>query len=64
MSSSPLAKQAKLTGQHLIGGEWVHSSGNHRPSAYYTADYFAHSVASLPSASASLLATFTPGISL
>ena len=39
-------------------------SGNHRPSAYYAADYCAYPVASLESETLSLPATLTPGVSL
>ncbi|MFP6397015.1 aldehyde dehydrogenase family protein, partial [Pseudomonas aeruginosa] len=42
----------------------IGASGNHRPSAYYAADYCAYPVASLESPSVSLPATLTPGISL
>ncbi|MEX6503135.1 succinylglutamate-semialdehyde dehydrogenase [Pseudomonas zhanjiangensis] len=42
----------------------VGASGNHRPSAYYAADYCAYPVASLESESLSLPATLTPGVSL
>lgn len=42
----------------------VGASGNHRASAYYAADYCAYPVASLESASLSLPATLTPGVSL
>ncbi|MBM7059623.1 succinylglutamate-semialdehyde dehydrogenase [Pseudomonas sp. UL073] len=42
----------------------VGASGNHRPSAYYAADYCAYPVASLESDSLSLPATLTPGVSL
>lgn len=39
-------------------------SGNHRPSAYYAADYCAYPVASLQSESLALPGTLQPGISL
>ncbi|WP_443192069.1 succinylglutamate-semialdehyde dehydrogenase [Pseudomonas indica] len=42
----------------------VGASGNHRPSAYYAADYCAYPVASLESEALSLPATLTPGVSL
>ncbi len=42
----------------------IGASGNHRPSAYYAADYCAYPVASLESDSLSLPATLTPGVSL
>ncbi|MNP29734.1 N-succinylglutamate 5-semialdehyde dehydrogenase [compost metagenome] len=42
----------------------IGASGNHRPSAYYAADYCAYPVASLESESLSLPATLSPGISL
>lgn len=42
----------------------IGASGNHRPSAYYAADYCAYPVASLESESLSLPATLTPGVSL
>ncbi|MEE3636255.1 succinylglutamate-semialdehyde dehydrogenase [Pseudomonas sp. AL 58] len=42
----------------------VGASGNHRASAYYAADYCAYPVASLETASLSLPATLTPGVSL
>ena len=42
----------------------IGSSGNHRPSAYYAADYCAYPVASLESETLSLPATLTPGVSL
>jgi succinylglutamic semialdehyde dehydrogenase len=42
----------------------VGASGNHRASAYYAADYCAYPVASLESATLSLPATLTPGVSL
>ena len=42
----------------------VGASGNHRPSAYYAADYCAYPVASLESESLSLPATLTPGVCL
>ncbi|MCY1295612.1 N-succinylglutamate 5-semialdehyde dehydrogenase [compost metagenome] len=42
----------------------VGASGNHRPSAYYAADYCAYPVASLESDSLSLPATLTPGVCL
>ena len=42
----------------------VGASGNHRASAYYAADYCSYPVASLESASLSLPATLTPGVSL
>ncbi|MBB1607030.1 MULTISPECIES: succinylglutamate-semialdehyde dehydrogenase [unclassified Pseudomonas] len=42
----------------------IGASGNHRPSAYYAADYCAYPVASLESESLALPATLTPGVSL
>ncbi|MDD1975077.1 succinylglutamate-semialdehyde dehydrogenase [Pseudomonas tussilaginis] len=42
----------------------VGASGNHRASAYYAADYCAYPVASLETASLTLPATLTPGVSL
>ena len=42
----------------------IGASGNHRPSAYYAADYCAYPVASLECESLSLPATLTPGVSL
>ncbi|PAU52882.1 succinylglutamate-semialdehyde dehydrogenase [Pseudomonas sp. PIC25] len=42
----------------------IGASGNHRPSAYYAADYCAYPVASLESEALSLPATLTPGVSL
>jgi succinylglutamic semialdehyde dehydrogenase len=42
----------------------VGASGNHRPSAYYAADYCAYPVASLESEVLSLPTTLTPGVSL
>ncbi|WP_449434331.1 succinylglutamate-semialdehyde dehydrogenase [Pseudomonas putida] len=42
----------------------VGSSGNHRASAYYAADYCAYPVASLETASLALPATLTPGVTL
>ncbi|MNZ65873.1 N-succinylglutamate 5-semialdehyde dehydrogenase [compost metagenome] len=42
----------------------IGASGNHRPSAYYAADYCAYPVASLESENLSLPATLSPGISL
>nr|WP_218583836.1 succinylglutamate-semialdehyde dehydrogenase [Pseudomonas akapageensis] len=42
----------------------VGASGNHRASAYYAADYCAYPVASLETASVSLPATLTPGLTL
>ncbi|MOA36682.1 N-succinylglutamate 5-semialdehyde dehydrogenase [compost metagenome] len=42
----------------------IGASGNHRPSAYYAADYCAYPVASLESETLSLPATLSPGISL
>ncbi|SDH38660.1 succinylglutamate-semialdehyde dehydrogenase [Pseudomonas panipatensis] len=42
----------------------IGASGNHRPSAYYAADYCAYPVASLESESLSLPAQLSPGISL
>lgn len=42
----------------------VGSSGNHRASAYYAADYCAYPVASLETESLSLPASLTPGITL
>jgi succinylglutamic semialdehyde dehydrogenase len=42
----------------------VGASGNHRASAYYAADYCAYPVASLESATLSLPATLTPGVSM
>lgn len=40
----------------------VGASGNHRPSAYYAADYCAWPMASLESESLSLLVNLSPGI--
>ncbi len=42
----------------------IGASGNHRPSAYYAADYCAYPVASLESERLSLPATLTPGVRL
>lgn len=42
----------------------VGASGNHRPSAYYAADYCVYPVASLESEFLTLPATLTPGVSL
>ena len=42
----------------------VGTSGNHRPSAYYAADYCAYPVASLESATLCLPASLTPGVNL
>jgi succinylglutamic semialdehyde dehydrogenase len=42
----------------------VGASGNHRPSAYYAADYCAYPVASLESATLCLPASLTPGVNL
>jgi len=42
----------------------IGASGNHRPSAYYAADYCAYPVASLECESLSLPVTLTPGVSL
>lgn len=42
----------------------VGASGNHRASAYYAADYCAYPVASLETASLTLPATLTPGVTL
>ena len=42
----------------------VGASGNHRASAYYAADYCAYPVASLETASLTLPATLTPGLTL
>ncbi|WP_277372134.1 succinylglutamate-semialdehyde dehydrogenase [Pseudomonas sp. AA-38] len=42
----------------------IGASGNHRPSAYYAADYCAYPVASLESESLALPATLSPGVSL
>ena len=40
------------------------ASGNHRPSAYYAADYCAYPVASLESDTLALPTTLTPGVTL
>ncbi|MBC7453009.1 MAG: aldehyde dehydrogenase family protein, partial [Massilia sp.] len=42
----------------------VGKSGNHRPSAYYAADYCAYPVASIESGELALPATLSPGLSL
>ena len=42
----------------------IGASGNHRPSAYYAADYCAYPVASLESEKLALPATLTPGVTL
>lgn len=42
----------------------IGASGNHRPSAYYAADYCAYPVASLESESLALPTTLTPGVTL
>ncbi|RRV29543.1 succinylglutamate-semialdehyde dehydrogenase [Pseudomonas sp. o96-267] len=42
----------------------IGASGNHRPSAYYAADYCAYPVAGLESDSLSLPTTLTPGVTL
>ncbi|WXL24692.1 succinylglutamate-semialdehyde dehydrogenase [Ectopseudomonas mendocina] len=42
----------------------IGASGNHRPSAYYAADYCAYPVASLEAESLTLPANLTPGVSL
>lgn len=42
----------------------IGASGNHRPSAYYAADYCAYPVAGLESAQLTLPPTLPPGISL
>ena len=42
----------------------IGASGNHRPSAYYAADYCAYPVASLESDSLALPATLSPGVTL
>ena len=42
----------------------VGKSGNHRPSAYYAADYCAYPVASIESSALALPATLSPGLSL
>lgn len=49
------------SGKLPFGG--VGDSGNHRPSAYYAADYCAYPVASMESESAALPAQLPPGIS-
>ncbi|MGP0175156.1 succinylglutamate-semialdehyde dehydrogenase [Pseudomonas sp. NCHU5208] len=42
----------------------IGASGNHRPSAYYAADYCAYPVASLESENLALPATLSPGVTL
>ncbi|MBW8901303.1 MAG: aldehyde dehydrogenase family protein, partial [Massilia sp.] len=42
----------------------VGKSGNHRPSAYYAADYCAYPVASIETADLALPAKLSPGLSL
>jgi succinylglutamic semialdehyde dehydrogenase len=42
----------------------IGASGNHRPSAYYAADYCAYPVASLESESVTLPVSLTPGVNL
>ena len=42
----------------------IGASGNHRPSAYYAADYCAYPVAGLESENLALPATLTPGVTL
>ncbi len=50
------------SGAAPFGG--IGASGNHRPSAYYAADYCAYPVASLEASKASLPDTLSPGIEL
>ncbi|OUR75274.1 succinylglutamate-semialdehyde dehydrogenase [Alphaproteobacteria bacterium 46_93_T64] len=50
------------SGSAPFGG--IGASGNHRPSAYYAADYCAYPVASLEAEKADLPAILTPGISV
>jgi len=50
------------SGSAPFGG--IGASGNHRPSAYYAADYCAYPVASLEAEKADLPATLTPGVSV
>jgi succinylglutamic semialdehyde dehydrogenase len=50
------------SGAFPFGG--VGASGNHRPSAYYAADYSAYPVASSEAARSQLPATLPPGIRL
>lgn len=50
------------SGAAPFGG--VGASGNHRPSAFYAADYCAYPIASLQSEALSMPETLTPGISL
>ncbi|MBL4667099.1 MAG: succinylglutamate-semialdehyde dehydrogenase [Sneathiella sp.] len=50
------------SGSAPFGG--IGASGNHRPSAYYAADYCAYPVASLEAEKADVPATLTPGISV